>query len=210
MFDTVGGRTTAGQHEKSPAATERAKKRKSNAKKLATSDIAAIPKPTYDEEIKQFKAICRYVLNNDVQEEQRKWFRFEMRPQWKRLALLGVEGNQPAIAAYCETTIEEGNKIAEAIIRHKVGANPNTIKIHVDMTRVRKEATDEHHTDLRSLYRKARIACGAIVRWKRNTTEHVDIEGAEPEQEREDQGKGPTYASRLLSCMRCGHPNETS
>ena len=99
-----------------------------------------------------------------MQEEQRKWFRFEMRPQWKRLALLGIEGNQPAIAAYCETSREEDDKIAEAIIRQKVGANPKTIKVHVEMTRARKEAMDEHHTDLRSLYRKARIACGAIVR----------------------------------------------
>ena len=58
LFDTAGGRTTAGQHQKNPAATERAKKRKSKVKKHAISDIAAIPKPTYDDEIKQFKAIC--------------------------------------------------------------------------------------------------------------------------------------------------------
>ena len=163
LSDTEGGRTTAGQHEKNPAATERARKRKAKAKISNISDMAAIPKPTYDEEIKQFKAICRYILNNDVQEEQRKWFRFEMCPQWKRLALLGIEGNQPAIAAYCETSREEDDKIAEAIVRQKVGANPKTIKAHVEVTKARKEATDEHQRDLRSLYRKARIACGATV-----------------------------------------------
>ena len=210
LFDTSGGRTTAGQHQKSQAATDRAKKRKSKEKKHLTSDTAAIPKPTYDEEIKQFKAICRYVLSNDVQEEQRKWFRGEVRPQWKRLALLGIEGNQPAIAAYCETTAEEDSKIAEAIIRQKVGANPKTIKVHVDMSRARREATDEQPSDLRSLYKKARIACGATVRWKRIITEHVDTNEAHPDRESEDKAKGPTYVSRLLNCIRCDHPNETS
>ena len=146
LFDTKGGKTTAWQHEKSPAAMERARKRKSKAKKTNINDTVAVAKPTYDEEIKQFKAICRYILNNDLQEEQRKWFRFEMRPQWRRLALLGIEGNQPAISAYCETSKEEDEKIAEAIVRQKVGANPKTTKAHVEMTRQKREKRPQTST----------------------------------------------------------------
>ena len=77
LFDTTGERTTKGQHETSPVAIERAKKRKGKTKAGNLNDAAAVAKPTLDEEIKQFKAICRYILNNDLQEEQRKWFRME-------------------------------------------------------------------------------------------------------------------------------------
>ena len=98
---------------------ERARKRRSKVKAGNIINTAAIVKPTMDEEIKQFKAICRYILHNDLQEEQRKWFRMESRPQWRRLALLGIEGNQPAISAFCETTKEEDESIAEAIMVQK-------------------------------------------------------------------------------------------
>ena len=125
-----------------------------------------IAKASLDEELKQFKAICRYILNNDLQEEQREWFRMEARPQWRRLALLGIEGNQPAIAAFCETTQEEDDDIAEAIIRQKVGANPKVVKAHIEATKARNE--EGQSQEILTLYRKAHIACGATVRWKRS------------------------------------------
>ena len=128
LFDTAGGRTAKGQHVKSPEAAERARKRKANMKKGNIEDVAAIPKASMDEELKQFKAICRYILNNDLQDDQRGWFRMEARQQWRRLALLGVEGNQPAIAAFCKTSMEEDHMIAEAIVRQKVGANPKSVR----------------------------------------------------------------------------------
>ena len=102
----------------------RAKKRKNKAKASNINDTAAVAKPTLDEEVKQFKAISRYIFNKDLQKEQRKWIRFEMRPQWRRLAWLGIEGSQPAISAFCETSKEEDEKIAEAIVRQKVGGQP--------------------------------------------------------------------------------------
>ena len=97
--------------------------------------------PTLDEEIEQFKAICRYILHTDLQEEQMKWFRMESRPQWRRLACLGIEGNQPAISAFCETSKEEDESIVEAILIQKIGANSQTIKAHAEVTKARKEAT---------------------------------------------------------------------
>ena len=111
-------------------------------------------KPTMDEEIKQFKAICRYILNNDLQEEQRKWFRMEPRPQWRRLALLGIEGNQPAISAFCETSKEEDERIAEAILMQKVGASPKTAKAHAEASKARKEATDGQEGQFLTIYKK--------------------------------------------------------
>ena len=48
------------------------------------------------------------------------------------------------------------------------------------------------------------------MRWKRNFAEHIDSEEAKQEQEQDHPNTGPTYESRLLSCTRCGHPNETS
>ena len=54
----------------------------------------------------------------------------------------GIEGNQPAISAFCETSKEEDEKIADAIVRQKVGANPRTIKAHAETTKARKEATE--------------------------------------------------------------------
>ena len=213
LFDTRGGRTTEGQHVKSPAAMERATKRRSKDKTGNIINTAAIVKPTLDEEIKQFKAICRYILHNDLQEEQRKWFRMESRPQWRRLALLGIEGNQPAMSAFCETTEEEDESIAKAILMQKVGANPKETKAHTEMTKARSDATDDQARQLDTFYNKARAANGAAVRWKRSITEHVDKEEAE----QGEQGEGdeqrssePRYTSRILSCIRCGHPQETS
>jgi hypothetical protein len=60
------GRTTKGQHVKNSEAADRARKRKASTKKGNIGDVAAIPKATMDEELKQFKAICRYILNNDL------------------------------------------------------------------------------------------------------------------------------------------------
>ena len=213
LFDTRGGRTTEGQHVKSPAAMERAKKRRSKEKAGNIINTSAMVKPTLDEEIKQFKAICRYILHNDLQEEPRKWFRMEPRMQWRRLALLGIEGNQPAISACCETTEEEDEGIAKAILMQKVGANPKTTKAHTEMTKARSEATDDQAGQLVTFYKKARIANGATIRWKRSIAEHVDKEEAEQGGQGEgddQQNSGPTYTSRLLSCIRCGHPQETS
>ena len=135
LFDTRGGRTTEGQHVKSPAAMERAKKRRSKEQIGNIINTSAMVKPTLDEEIMQFKAICRYILHNDLQEEHRKWFRMEPRMQWRRLALLGIEGHQPAISAFCETTEEEDEGIAKAILMQKVGASRKTTKAHTEVTK---------------------------------------------------------------------------
>ena len=116
--------------------------------------------------------------------------------QWRRLALLGIEGNQPAISAICETTEEEDEGIAKAIIMQKVGANPKTTKAHTEMTKARSEATDDQAKQIVTLYKKARIANGATVRWKRSIVEHVDKEEAEQGEQGEDGGQlnsGPTY-----------------
>ena len=77
LFDKYGERTEEGRHVKSKAALERAKARKSKDKARHTHDNAAVIKPTLDEEVKLFKAVCRYIVNNDLQDDQRTWFRME-------------------------------------------------------------------------------------------------------------------------------------
>lgn len=133
----------------------------------------------------------------------------EARPQWRRLALLGIEGNQPAISAFCKTTKEEDDKIAEAVVKQKVGANPKTVRTHTDATRSRNEEAEGQRNEPKTLYHKAHIACGAAVRWKRSITEHASSEEGKQD-DSQDQDCRPTYLSRLLSCVRCCHPNETS
>jgi len=207
LFDTKGGRTASGQHQKSKEATERARRRKGRTRKGSINEVAAVAKASLDEELKHFKAVCRYILSNDLPEEQRDWFKMETRPQWRRLALLGIEGNQPAMAAFCQTTQEEDDAIAEAIIRQKVGANPKVVKAHIEATKARSE--EGQSQEILTLYRKAHIACGTTVRWKRSIADD-GLNDEEVQQVDQDQDDAPTYTSRLLSCIRCHHPNETS
>jgi hypothetical protein len=140
---------------------KRAKARRSEDKPKHGTDTAAIAKPSLDEEIKLFKTICRYILQNDLQDEQRTWSRMDQRMHLRRLAPLGIEGNQPAVAAYCEVTKEEDDTITKAILQQKVGANPKAMKAH-------NELKEEQNGQGTILYRKARIAYRATVRWKRN------------------------------------------
>ena len=77
LFDKSGKRTEQGRHVKSEAAQKRAKARKSKEKMKHTQDNSAVVKPSLEEEIKLFKAVCRYIVQNDLQEEQTTWFRME-------------------------------------------------------------------------------------------------------------------------------------
>ena len=77
LFDISGKRTEQGRHVKSEAAQRRAKARKSKEKKKHNQDSSAVVKPSLEEEIKLFKAVCRYIVQNDLQDEQTTWFRME-------------------------------------------------------------------------------------------------------------------------------------
>ena len=85
-------------------ARKRAEARSSTAKKKGRArgrprKADAVVLPRHEEEMGKFKGICRHILKHETKPEQAEWFKMEPRMNLKRLAKLGVEGNQPAIAA---------------------------------------------------------------------------------------------------------------
>ena len=60
----------------------------------------------------------------------------------RRLAPLGIEGNEPAIKAYCKITPEEKQIIIEAILQQKVGANAKNFKQFVSF-KIKTNKTNE-------------------------------------------------------------------
>ena len=112
LFDITGGRSQEGQHQKKPAATRRAEKRKGNMKDAkgkngSHSGTTAVSRPTLDEELKTFKAIVRHTTKYEIEQKTIKWFNADNRPSLRRLGNLGINGHQPAIAAYCKMTRSE-------------------------------------------------------------------------------------------------------
>jgi len=132
----------------------------------------------------------------------------EQRQYLKRLAPLGIGGNQPAIAAYCKTSREEQATIAEALLQQKVGANIKEIRKAKEH---RKEVEDDKKVGKMPepmLLKIGRIAQGATVKWKRNHKDHTQQGSDEdPNQSSEDTVK---YSTRMLACTRCGHAQETA
>ena len=126
LFDLHGNRTAEGQHIKNQAARRRARQRNIDNKHVRPEDersrkrtmkfASATSMPTLDEELKHFKALCRYITNHDLPEEQRRWFRNEPRANLRRLAPIGIDGHQPGLSAYCQVTEEERTDIRRAIV----------------------------------------------------------------------------------------------
>ena len=97
-------------------------------------------------------------------------------------------------------------------MQQKVGANCNTAKQYAEF---RRQAESEEQDDQRPdtmLIKLARVAQGAVVRWKRTATAHR----AAPTGNASGGGNVPPteeeirYTSRKLACTRCGHQQETS
>ena len=225
LFDLPGVRTIKGQHIKDTAATERARIRKSKGRHAEAKGgrrkgnlilTSAVVKPTLDEEMKRFKAIVRYITSHDLPHDQSKWFRLEPRAALRRLAPLGIDGNQPAIAGYCQITGDAQREITKALLLQKIGANPQATKIFNELDTRQQNTTKEEAAAMTILFRKARIAGGAIIRWKRNISKDPSEEAAdEANRDEEDQTRkaaedSKAYTSRMLACTRCGAAQETA
>lgn len=76
-----------------------------------------IGKPTYDEEIKLFKAVVRHIAKYEAEQGKDGWFQMENRANLRRLSDRGVNGHQPAMKAFCQVTNQEKEQIAEAILK---------------------------------------------------------------------------------------------
>ena len=74
LFDLTGSRSEGGQHQKSPAATNRAVQRREKARDLKSNkanlnENTLIAKPTLDEELKAFKAIVRQITKYEAEQK---------------------------------------------------------------------------------------------------------------------------------------------
>ena len=84
------------------------------------------------------------------------------------MAPLGVEANEPAVKAYCKISSQEKATMIEAILQQKVGANAKNFKQFAEFQRAKEQDQRDGIQEVRNmLVRKARVAKGATVRWKR-------------------------------------------
>ena len=84
--------------------------------------------PCSNEELTRFKTICRHIMRHETDADQAPWFRIDQRYNLKRLSRLGVEGNQPAIAAFVDMTKHEREVVARSIFMQKIGHNNKAMK----------------------------------------------------------------------------------
>ena len=129
----------------------------------------------------------------------------ESRHYHRRLVPLGIHGNLPAIAAYCQTTEEEQGKILEALLQQKMGAASKTFKKVQEYKDQRQQQAPDEKIPLKI----AKIGQGAVIKWARNHRSMREGEQELIDNETEDTPK-PQYTSRKLACTRCGHQQETS
>ena len=214
VFDTGGYRTDKGQHIRNPEAAKRAEARKDRSKEAKKNRrnsymSSAAPKATYDQELKTFKAIFREITRHDLDEHKRKWFLMEQRQHLKRLAPLGIGGNQPAIAAYCKTSREEQATIAEALLQQKVGANIKEIRKAREHRRGVEDDRKERKMPDPILLNIGRSTQGAIVKWKRNH-KYCSQQGSDDDANQISEAHSVKYTTRMLACTRCGQAQETA
>ena len=132
---------------------------------LHLSETTVVSKPSFDEEIKTFKAVVRHIAKYEGKQGKTGWFQMDNRPNLRRLNDLGVTGHQPAIKAYCQITGQEKEKIVEASLNQKNGNNKKVETIYIESTGKRRkqaEATekekDSSNNEDKILLRKARFA----------------------------------------------------
>ena len=233
LFDTAGYRSQDAVHVKDKEAVNRAAKRRRAAReaqakkvgkelkpgKAGVCDITqntVMSKPPPEQELALFKGMVRQIAQHELGEDQKKMFRMESRAKLRRLAPLGITGNQPAIAAFCKIDMMEKKTTIEAILQQKIGANPKTQKAHSEfkerIEKSKEEGTyQENGTDSTMLVKLARVANGTVVRWKRKMQDPKTDE-ARSEDKRSGPGdvELPRYSTRLLSCTRCEAQQETA
>ena len=196
-------------------------------------------KPSLNDEIGRFKAIVRHITRHETTREQATWFRMESRMNLKRLAKLGVEGHQPAVAAFVKMTCQERRQVTRSIMLQKVGNNPKAMKaydehsVRLENERMSKEVErmrneervvvgdgDHDEAERRSRTVENESGSGESVLVKLNriaggtTVRWKRHFAAEREGEGEVEAQTSDddkqrYMSRLLNCTRCNAQQET-
>ena len=171
-------------------------------KKGSHNGTTAEPKPTLDEELKTFKAIVRHIAKYESEPEANRWFQADNRPSLRRLGNLGINGHQPAIAAYCKMTGNEKEKVADAIMKQTVASNLEAEKQIAEHRERRKQDQGS-----KIIIRIAKVAVGASVRWQRKHTQKGSNGTNIDESNRiSEEAK---YHTRMIACTRCGMEQET-
>ena len=132
-------------------------------------------KHIFQEELGLFKDIIRQVTKHDLEPIQAEMFQAEERTWLRRLALLAVNGHQPAINGFIQMSAEEKEKIADCIMQQKSEANEKGLKEYRDLVRRRKqemqndqEGGEGQRAEVIRI-RRAKLAMQAPVKWKRST-----------------------------------------
>ena len=173
----------------------------------------AVVMPCFNEELTRFKTICRHIMRHETDADQAPWFRIDQRYNLRRLSRLGVEGNQPAIAAFVDMKRHEREEVARSIYMQKIGHNNKAMKQYDEHKRRLNEAAEAKRMagedgndqgeaeDDSMLIKINRVATRTAIRWKRSTSTSTD-----PTQGRSIclAVERPTYLSRFIACNRCG------
>ena len=138
---------------------------------------------------------------------KKKWFHNETRHHLRRLAPLGITGNQPAIAAFVDITEDEKLRITEAVMLQKVGVSAKSVRAQIGQIKDAKKGSDREAATM--LIKLSRVGHGATVRWARSL--RPVTEGSEGlEASSTGNCDEVAYTSRKLTCTRCGSQQETS
>ena len=165
-----------------------------------------ISKPTFDEEIKLFKAVVRHIAKYEAEQGKAGWLQMDNRANLRRLNDLGVNGHQPAVKAFCQVTTQEKEQIIEAILKQKI-ANNMKADIKYLEHRERQKQAEQTGKDANNggkktekiLLRKTRIASGATVKWERKYRGLKDEE-RQATKDNDESSIKVRYASRLIAC----------
>lgn len=98
LFDRMGYRTQADRVHRDTKAQARAERRRVARCKLRRT---CLPRASLQTEVRQFKKVARYIIDNDVCPEQQGWHKMEKRQRLRRLMSCGVLGHHPAVRTWC-------------------------------------------------------------------------------------------------------------
>ena len=157
-----------------------------------TGDCTA--KPLLRTELDNFKAIFRYIIRNELKNHEAAWFASAPAVAERRLAAIGVYGNQPAINAIRATNATENLRITRAIATHRTG---RCIGEHI-------QAKVDGRIHAQRI-KWARVETSASVKWQRAYASAADL-GIDAFLRKTET---PVYSERLLTCNVCQHQRET-
>ena len=146
--------------------------------------------------------MVRHITKYESEPKATKWFQADNRPSIRRLGNLGINGHQPAIAAYCKLTGSEKEEVANAIMKQKVANNPKAEK---QLAEHRERRMQDQGSKI--IIRIARVAVGASVRWQRKLTQKRS--SGNRNKESNCTSEEAQYHTRMIACTKCGVLQET-